>query len=139
MSLKSRITRAATATAVAGAALLTLAGPASASPSAPNIGDGYANNGAAVWCVQHNINHFLSITSDPNHPALIAEDSIWGPQTKAAVEWVQSNAYVDGQKLQVDGYVGPLTGDMIIGDGDPYYVGSYNAYCWQYIPTTYGP
>ncbi|MFH9349913.1 hypothetical protein [Kitasatospora sp. NPDC017646] len=49
MSLKSRIAKAATATAVAGAALLTLAGPASASPSAPTLGDGYANNGHAVW------------------------------------------------------------------------------------------
>ncbi|MFH9349912.1 peptidoglycan-binding protein [Kitasatospora sp. NPDC017646] len=66
----------------------------------------------------------------------MAEDGIWGPQTKAAVEWLQTDAYDGGQKLQVDGIVGPLTGDMIVGEGDPYYVGSYDAYCWQYIPTT---
>ncbi|MFI9362998.1 peptidoglycan-binding protein [Kitasatospora sp. NPDC053057] len=139
MSFKSHVARAVTATAVAGAAIFALAEPASAGPSAPTLGDGYADNTHAVWCVQHNINHFLSITTISDHPVLLAEDGIWGPETKAAVEWLQSSAYVDGQKLQVDGIVGPLTGDMIVGDGDPYYVGSYDAYCWQYIPTTYGP
>jgi peptidoglycan hydrolase-like protein with peptidoglycan-binding domain len=137
--LKSRIAKAATATAVAVAALVTLAGPATASSSAPNIGDGYADNTHAVWCVQHNLNHFLNITTQTDHPAPVAEDGIWGPQTKAAVQWLQSRTILGGRSLLADGIVGQLTGDAIISDGDPYYVGSYDAYCWQYIPTTYGP
>jgi hypothetical protein len=139
VSLKSRIARAATATAVAGASLFTLAGPASASPSAPSLGDGYDNNTHAVWCVQHNMNAYLKVSTDAGHPAPVGEDGIWGPQTKAAVQWFQARSIMDGQKLQVDGIVGPLTGDAIVLAGDPYYVGSYDAYCWQYIPTTYGP
>ncbi|MFH9355398.1 peptidoglycan-binding protein [Kitasatospora sp. NPDC017646] len=88
-----------------------------------------------MWCVQHNLDHFLSITTISDHPALSVEDGIWGPQTKAAVEWLQSSSYVDSQRLQVDCVVGPLTGDVIVGNGDPYYVGSYDAYCRQCIPT----
>ncbi|WP_158835637.1 hypothetical protein [Streptomyces sp. NRRL S-350] len=41
MSLNSRTAKAATATDVAGAALLTLVGPAAAGPGAPALGDGY--------------------------------------------------------------------------------------------------
>jgi hypothetical protein len=137
MSLKTRIAKAATATAVAGAALLTLAGPASASPSAPSLGDGYDNNTHAVWCVQHNLNDFLNRAVSA-HPAPVAEDGTLGPQTKAGVEWLQSGTMLDGQRLQVDGIVGPLTGDAIVANGDPYYIG-WGGYCWQYIPTTYGP
>ncbi|MEV7596362.1 peptidoglycan-binding domain-containing protein [Kitasatospora sp. NPDC089797] len=139
MSLTSRIARAATATAVAGAALLALSGTASASQSAPYIGDGYANNSQAVWCVQHNINHFIDITTKTDRPARLDEDGLWGPKTKAAVQWIQEDAYVGGQKLQTDGIVGPLTGDMIVGEGYPDSVGTYNSPCWAYIPTNYGP
>ncbi|MBD0692399.1 peptidoglycan-binding domain-containing protein [Streptomyces sp. CBMA123] len=127
------------AAAMAGAALLGLSGTAGASPSAPTLGDGYADNTHAVWCVQHNLNHFLNTTNQADHPAPVAEDGIWGPQTKSAVQWLQSHTFLSGRSLLPDGFVGPLTGNAIISDGDPYYVGSYDAYCWQYIPTTYGP
>ncbi|MEV7596361.1 hypothetical protein AB0O91_03120 [Kitasatospora sp. NPDC089797] len=131
--------RAAAALAAAGAALLGLAGTASASQSAPTLGDGYANNTHAVWCVQHNLNYFLNTTHLSDHPAQLAEDGAWGPQTKAAVQWLQAHTFLSGRSLLPDGYVGQLTGNAIISDGDPYYVGSSDAYCWQYIPTTYGP
>ncbi|MFF9646231.1 peptidoglycan-binding domain-containing protein [Kitasatospora aureofaciens] len=130
--------RAAAALAVAGSALLGLSGTASAAQGAPYIGDGYPNNSQAVWCVQHNINHFLGITTKTDHPAPLAEDGLWGPKTKAAVEWIQEDAYVDGQKLQVDGIVGPLTGDMIMGEGYQYGNGEQDSPCWPYIPTTFG-
>ncbi|MBD0692400.1 peptidoglycan-binding domain-containing protein [Streptomyces sp. CBMA123] len=139
MSLMSRITRTATATAVAGAALLALAGTASANQSAPYIGDGYANNSQAVWCVQHNLNHFIGITTRTNRPAPLDEDGIWGPKTKAAVQWLQTDSMVGGQWLQADGIVGPLTGSLIVGDGYPDSVGTSSSPCWQYIPTVEGP
>ncbi|MFF2149514.1 peptidoglycan-binding protein [Kitasatospora sp. NPDC058190] len=134
MSLKSRIAKAATATAVAGAALLTLAGPASANPNAPYIGYGYANNGAAVWCVQHQFNYFIK-NAYINYPA-ISEDSQWGPETYNAMVWLQKS-FMDPP---ADGIVGPKTGQYLYQMGEPYYTGygsanPSNAYCWQYLPT----
>ncbi|MFB7905703.1 peptidoglycan-binding protein [Kitasatospora sp. NPDC056076] len=136
---KRNFGRAAAALALAGSALLGLSGTAGAAPGAPFIGDGYANNTHAVWCVQHNLNYFLNRTTQADRPAPLAEDGLWGPQTKSAVQWLQAHTFISGRSLLQDGYVGQLTGNAIISDGDPYYVGSYDAYCWQYIPTTYGP
>ena len=72
--------RAVLAGAMAGTALLGLAGSASASDTAGYIGDGYANNSRAVWCVQHLIND----VARNNNRATIDEDSIWGLIPKLA-------------------------------------------------------
>ncbi|MFI9362999.1 peptidoglycan-binding protein [Kitasatospora sp. NPDC053057] len=135
MSLKSRIAKAATATAVAGATLVTLAGPASANPNAPTIGYGNVTSGAAVWCVQHNFNYFINNWTNHAFPN-IAEDSQWGPETNAAIVWFQKY-----KELQPDGLVGPQTGERVLILGDPYYTGNdtyypQNSYCWKYIPST---
>ncbi|MEV8529014.1 peptidoglycan-binding domain-containing protein [Streptomyces sp. NPDC052000] len=120
--------RAVVAVAVAGTALLGLAGSASASESAPYIGDGYANNSKAVWCVQHLIND----VARNNNRATIDEDSIWGPQTKDQVVWFQNFVHV-----QPDGIVGPFTGDNILYRGDGTY-GGKSGPCFAYVPSDSG-
>ncbi|MFB7905704.1 peptidoglycan-binding protein [Kitasatospora sp. NPDC056076] len=138
MTLKT-IGRTVVAAALAGSALLGLSGTASAAQGAPYIGDGYPNSHQAVWCVQHNLNRFIDITTKANRPARLDEDGYWGPKTKAAVQWMQTDAMVGGQWLQSDGIVGPLTGSLIVGYGYPDSIGSPSAPCWQYIPTVEGP
>ncbi|MFI9157571.1 peptidoglycan-binding domain-containing protein [Kitasatospora aureofaciens] len=120
--------RAVLAGAVAGTALLGLAGSASASDTAGYIGDGYANNSQAVWCVQHLIND----VARNNNRATIDEDSIWGPQTKDQVLWFQGFVHV-----QPDGIVGPFTGDNILYRGDQKYGGKSGS-CFAYVPSDSG-
>ncbi|WP_236653683.1 peptidoglycan-binding domain-containing protein [Streptacidiphilus melanogenes] len=127
-----------------GAAALALAASAvgaHASTTASWIGDGYPNNTHGVWCVQHSLNYFQRTVG----PAMkyqipvIAEDGIWGPQTKRAVVLFQEDMAVGN--LQADGVVGPKTGDALIETGDQYYNG-YNGeyatgYCADYVPTEF--
>ncbi|WP_042389782.1 peptidoglycan-binding domain-containing protein [Streptacidiphilus melanogenes] len=118
----------AVALTVASAALLTLAGPASASDTADYIGDNQPNNTHGVWCVQHLIND----VARQNNRATIAEDGVWGPRTKDQVQWFQSLVHV-----QPDGVVGPFTGDNILYRGDAYYGGT-SGYCFTYVPSDSG-
>ncbi|MFD7030974.1 peptidoglycan-binding protein [Streptomyces sp. NPDC059917] len=114
------------------AALLTGVGlgTANASPNAAYIGDGYANNAHAVWCVQHLYNVFAKEQRDRYHYATpdIAEDAAWGPRTKAAVTLLQS-WYSETQ----DGIVGPNTGWDLLHLDSGY--GGKGGYCYQYIPS----
>ncbi|MET7728438.1 peptidoglycan-binding domain-containing protein [Streptomyces mirabilis] len=136
MSIKSKIAKGAVAVTVAATALAGAAGTASASTTAPTIGNGYANNGNAVWCVQESLNYF---GKEPNLPVpvpTVSQDGIWGPKTEQVVKAFQQ----DITGLKADGYVGPITGENLLGYGDPYYTGygiaKNNAYCYQYIPST---
>ncbi|MGW3205999.1 peptidoglycan-binding domain-containing protein [Streptomyces sp. NPDC001135] len=141
MSLKSKIVKGGMVAAMTGAALIGVATSASASTGASDIGSGYPNSGAAVWCVQHNINYWLH-TSGSDAPQ-IAEDSAFGPATRAAIKEFQGE-----MGLTQDGVVGRQTGNAIMSHGDPYYTGSNmpndashqgtrSAYCYNYLPTTW--
>ncbi|WP_377272377.1 peptidoglycan-binding protein [Peterkaempfera sp. SMS 1(5)a] len=126
-----------TSAALAGAALLALTGTAHASLDAPYIGSGYSTNTHAVWCVQHDINYYLTHGAHvTNKIAALAEDGVWGAKTEAGVRWFQ------GQLSETpDGVVGALTGSDLLMEGDPYYNGSPTApgYCDQYIPGIWAP
>lgn len=101
---------------IAAAAALALAPSASASTTAPYIRYGSSGNG--VWCVQYALN-----TQGYN----LTEDSKFGPKTLAAVKSFQRHTY-----LHVDGIVGPLTGDEIVGADS-----SFNAaWCDSVVPTS---
>jgi hypothetical protein len=120
------------AAVVAGAALLSvcaLAGSASASTGASYIGYGHTTSGTSVWCVQHLVNDYRRLAGEP----LIDEDSSWGPQTFGAVEEFQHNVYGN---LQVDGVVGPQTGNKLLNiDWTDQYANTGG--CYGYIPTTW--
>ncbi|PKT68579.1 hypothetical protein CW362_34370 [Streptomyces populi] len=141
MSFKSTIVKGGMAAVMAGAALMGVATSAGASTGASYIGSGYPNSGAAVWCVQHNINYWL-VTSGSDAPTT-GEDSKFGPATKAAIKEFQGE-----MGLPQDGVVGPKTGNAIMSHGDPYYTGSNmpndewhqgtkSAYCYNYLPTNW--
>ncbi|WP_289735071.1 peptidoglycan-binding domain-containing protein [Streptomyces macrolidinus] len=70
-------------------------------------------------------------TASQGHP-LITEDGLWGPQTKAQVQWFQGLFHV-----QPDGVVGPFTGDYVLYYGDQYYGGT-SGYCFTYVPSDSG-
>ncbi|RKT09779.1 hypothetical protein BX285_6884 [Streptomyces sp. 1114.5] len=101
------------------------AGPAQASPSAGYIGDGYGNNSHGVWCVQHLVN---DVAAGHGKGRPLAEDGVWGPNTKSWVRWYQG---IDGRTQ--DGIVGRDTGGDLLLDGDQYY-GGWN-YCYTYVPS----
>ncbi|MFH9354840.1 peptidoglycan-binding protein [Kitasatospora sp. NPDC017646] len=113
----------------AATALLTVGtlAQAQASPSAGYIGDGYANNSHGVWCVQHLVN---DVASAKGKGRPLAEDGLWGPNTKSWVTWYQG---ASGHGLSKDGIVGKGTGGWLLLDGDSYY-GGYN-YCYNYVPS----
>ncbi|MFB7905702.1 peptidoglycan-binding domain-containing protein [Kitasatospora sp. NPDC056076] len=120
--------RAVLAVAMAGTALLGLAGTADASESAGYIGDNQTNDSTGVWCVQH----LLNDVARANNRATIDEDRIWGPKTKDQVQWFQAFVHV-----QPDGIVGPFTGDNLLYRGDAQYGGKHGA-CFPYIPSDSG-
>ncbi|MFB8177658.1 peptidoglycan-binding protein [Streptomyces sp. NPDC055966] len=109
-------------------------GIANASTTAPYVGYGYSTKYNAVLCVQHNLNYAFQNTplANQNPPAQLAEDGIWGNKTWGAVEWFQSKT-----NIQVDGIVGPNTGDWLAGYGDPSSLGSPYRPCYPYIPTSW--
>ncbi|MFD5815705.1 peptidoglycan-binding protein [Streptomyces sp. NPDC127038] len=119
---------------MAGAAVLGVAGGASADPGVGNIGSGYTTSGAGVWCVQHNLNYIISHQSGNPPYRNLSEDSTWGPQTAADVRWYQASV-----NLQADGVVGQQTGTSLILNGDKYYNGdTWNGpgYCYYKMPGT---
>ncbi|MFE2918343.1 peptidoglycan-binding protein [Kitasatospora indigofera] len=137
MTIRNTLTKGAWATALAAATLAGATTSASAN-SAPYIGDGYPNNTHAVWCVQNSVNYAISHYAFGQYPA-IAEDGVWGPRTKAAVQEFQYlfSANTTGVMVQ-DGIVGRMTGEHLLQYGDPYYTGGpvqpSDAYCTRYLP-----
>ncbi|MEW2117076.1 peptidoglycan-binding domain-containing protein [Streptomyces sp. NPDC005474] len=118
----------AAATALAAAAI---SGTANASTSAPYIGDGYRNTTSGVRCVQAIINNWYE-SWGPGSPR-IAEDGLWGPQTKQAL--VQ---YQEAFSVRPDGVVGPQTGYALL-TSDAYDPNQgRNGRCYPYIPTPAG-
>ncbi|WP_327739127.1 peptidoglycan-binding protein [Streptomyces nojiriensis] len=123
--------RTALAAAAAALAATALSGTANASTSASYIGDGYRNNTHGVWCVQEIVNNWYEGWG-PGSPR-IAEDGIWGPQTKQALQQFQQ-----AFSVKADGVVGPQTGYALLTNDahDPYQ--GRNGYCYTYIPTPAG-
>ncbi|MFG2142870.1 peptidoglycan-binding protein [Streptomyces sp. NPDC048696] len=120
------------AAAVAGATIFAvgaMAGSASASTGASYVGYGHVTSGTPVWCVQHLVNDYRRAAGETP----ISEDNSWGPQTDAAVREFQS--VVNGN-LQVDGVVGPQTGNKLLNyDWTDQYANK--GYCYGYVPTTW--
>jgi hypothetical protein len=133
--------RCATAVAVASMSLLGLAGTADAQPGVSNyVGYGQTNNPHAVWCTQHMLNYIFR--TDPlQHHGQISEDSAFGPQTDEAIRYEQRMAHL----AQVDGIVGPQTGDVLLNYGDPTYGIRFDdqtlttgyGYCYSLLPSLY--
>ncbi|MER6778127.1 MULTISPECIES: peptidoglycan-binding domain-containing protein [unclassified Streptomyces] len=136
MSMHS-LTRTAVLAGAATLALTTLTGTAEARVGAPYVGYGQANNGAAVWCVQHQVNRFFKDHA-PWH-GQISEDSAFGPQTDEAIRVFQREVKRDlAPGMQVDGIVGPLTGTYLLILGDPVYGRdgwTDNGYCIGQLPS----
>jgi len=117
----------------AGLALLTVGTvtQAQASTTAGYIGDGYANNTHGVWCVQHLLN---DVAADSGYGRPLAEDGLWGPNTRAWVQWYQRTS-PSLYNLSVDGIVGQGTGGYLLLEGDQYYGG--RNYCYAYVPSRF--
>ncbi|MFI0898900.1 hypothetical protein [Streptomyces sp. NPDC020983] len=118
---------AASAALLAGANL----GTAQASTTAGYIGDGYANNANAVWCVQHLYNAWAKVQRDVYGYVTrdIGENGVWNAETENAVTlFPYGYSY-----LTPDGIVGPSTGTLLLKQ-DTYY-GGHN-YCFPYIPSS---
>jgi peptidoglycan hydrolase-like protein with peptidoglycan-binding domain len=140
MRSKTMLAKTVGALVLTAAALAATTTGASANTNAGYIGDGYANNTHAVWCVQDSINWAFSHTN-VKYPA-VAEDGQWGPKTKAAVlafQYYFSDENVGA--MAQDGVVGPATGQYLIEYGNPYYDGGNSrpntAYCYGYLPSDY--
>ncbi|MFJ9843223.1 peptidoglycan-binding protein [Kitasatospora sp. NPDC101155] len=129
MAIHSLVKRAAVAAATAAVAVIPMAGTASANTDAGYVGYGQANNWNAVYCVQAEINYF-TYQHGLRYPRL-TEDGYWGPATYNAVVMFQ-NQLISYTK-HADGEVGPLTGNMLIANGDPTMYGN----CRNALPTTY--
>ncbi|MFJ5549297.1 peptidoglycan-binding protein [Streptomyces sp. NPDC093225] len=130
------LTRTAVLAGAATLALTALTGTAEARVGAPYIGYGQANNGSAVWCVQHQVNFFFK-KSAPWH-GQISEDSKFGPQTDEAIRVFQQIVKRElAPGMDVDGIVGPMTGTylLILGDPDFGRDGKGNGYCEGYLPS----
>jgi peptidoglycan hydrolase-like protein with peptidoglycan-binding domain len=145
MTLSSKLAKGAVALAFAGAATFGVASSAQAAEGVSHyIGDGYTNNTHGVWCLQESLNYFQAHGNQGDfygvHIPNVAQDGVWGPQTKQAVLAFQQIEHSRDSSVSVDGVVGPVTGNYLITDGDPYYTsGGANdtAYCFAFLPTTY--
>ncbi|MGQ4484538.1 peptidoglycan-binding protein [Streptomyces sp. 372A] len=127
--------KAARAAAVTVAALsaVALAGPAQAVTTAPYVA--YGDTGTAVKCVQIAVN-----VADEVHVG-ITVDGIWGARTEERVRAFQRDhrwAFGEvGQEipLDVDGVVGPNTGDVMLDFIEAYAPGWGNT-CYYALPTS---
>ncbi|MFE5593116.1 peptidoglycan-binding protein [Streptomyces sp. NPDC056549] len=124
MSSHPVLTRAALLTSAVATALVTFAGTASASPSAPYLG--YGSQGEGVKCVQ------IAVNWANAYPVHLAEDGVWGDQTQRGVVAFQRWKLGDAQ---ADGVVGPNTGDKVmqILNQAP----ALAEQCYDYVPTHY--
>ncbi|MFF7339739.1 peptidoglycan-binding protein [Streptomyces sp. NPDC008163] len=138
MNIRTTLTRATLTAGLAAAAALGMVATATASTSAANIGYGRSTAGDQVWCVQHSLNYFVTHSwvnrypRPPYEPSQFSEDSQWGPKTEAMVKWFQDL----WETTNVDGIVGPMTGDVLVSVGDQYYNAHQQGYCYWRIPTT---
>ncbi|MFF8413049.1 peptidoglycan-binding domain-containing protein [Streptomyces omiyaensis] len=125
------VRRAAVLAATLGLAAAASSTTAGASTTASYIGDGYPNNTHGVWCVQEIANNWYEGWG-PGSPR-IAEDGIWGPRTKQALQQFQ-----EAFGVKPDGVVGPQTGYRLLTSdpADPYQ--GRNGYCYGYLPTPAG-
>jgi peptidoglycan hydrolase-like protein with peptidoglycan-binding domain len=118
---RAGVTAGALALLAAGTAVL--APTASASPTAPLLGEGSAGTG--VKCVQGAVN--VGLISRGEKP--LAVDGIYGPATKSAVR-----AFQGWLGLSVDGVVGPITGDKIVFVNNEYDTPA-GVVCFNFVPT----
>ncbi|WP_328942741.1 peptidoglycan-binding protein [Streptomyces sp. NBC_00250] len=125
--LKTLVSRTGVLVAATALAALALPGSAQAAKGASYVGYGQTNNWTAVWCVQKNINSAIMWYGLDYE--LLTADGSFGPKTDQAVRYMQ-NAWLGAG--EVDGIVGPKTGDMILEAGK-----AYLDTCNRYIPTTY--
>ncbi|MDJ0339989.1 hypothetical protein QMK19_06705 [Streptomyces sp. H10-C2] len=131
--LKKIVTRAAVVAAAAALTFGAAVGTANANtdPRLGYVGDNQANNTHAVWCVQKMFNDWRTMYYN-DHWA-VAQDGIWGPHTREALEAFQGSVWNWGDVPKVDGIVGPTTGTQLIehsGSG-------YAPYCNTYLPTNH--
>ncbi|MER6097487.1 peptidoglycan-binding domain-containing protein [Streptomyces sp. NPDC001728] len=116
--------RAALLTSSVALAVVSLAGTASAVPSAPYVA--YGDQGDGVRCVQ------AAVVWSHTSSARLEEDGIWGDRTQAGV--------LDFQRAklgssQADGVVGPNTGDKmlaVLGQNPAMY-----EFCYDVLPSHY--
>ncbi|MFH9349733.1 peptidoglycan-binding protein [Kitasatospora sp. NPDC017646] len=108
------------------AATLALAAPAQASTTASYIGDGYPNSYNSVHCVQTLLNDWVTNVAG-NSGARVAEDGLWGPQTKGLVTYFQQVQSQTNPSIVPDGIVGKNTGNVMVY--------SHSQPCYAYIPT----
>ncbi|MCX5392097.1 peptidoglycan-binding protein [Streptomyces sp. NBC_00094] len=100
-------------------------GTAGAVEGAGYVGYGYTTSGGAVWCAQTLVNDAARKAGR----AQIAEDGQWGPKTDAQIRW-----YQQWTGSEVDGIVGPETGNLLLFFGDKDYGGEYG-HCYWYLPS----
>ncbi|MFD8205442.1 peptidoglycan-binding protein [Streptomyces sp. NPDC059695] len=122
MSSRPVLKRAALLSSAAAVALVTFAGTAGASTSAPYLS--YGSRGDGVTCVQAAVNlaHAVSVP--------LEIDGAWGDRTQAGVVAFQRWKLGDSQ---ADGVVGPDTGDrmMQVLSQAP----ALAEQCYDYLPT----
>ncbi|MFK0096926.1 peptidoglycan-binding protein [Streptomyces sp. NPDC091040] len=120
-----RSVRAAVVT-VAALSAVALAGPAQAVSTAPYVA--YGDTGTAVKCVQIAVN-----VADEVHVG-ITVDGIWGARTEERVRAFQRDNSQD-IPLDVDGVVGPNTGDVMLDYIAAYALNWLNT-CYYALPTS---
>ncbi|MFG2565407.1 peptidoglycan-binding protein [Streptomyces sp. NPDC048567] len=118
---------------VAALSAVALAGPAQAVSTAPYVA--YGDTGTAVKCVQIAVN-----VADEVHVG-ITVDGIWGARTEERVRAFQrDNIWAVGENgqdipLDVDGVVGPNTGDVML-DFIAAYANNWLNTCYYALPTS---
>nr|WP_202540873.1 peptidoglycan-binding domain-containing protein [Streptomyces sp. SID2563] len=111
---------------VAALSAVALAGPAQAVSTAPYVA--YGDTGTAVKCVQIAVN-----VADEVHVG-ITVDGIWGARTEERVRAFQRDNSQD-IPLDVDGVVGPNTGDVMLDYIAAYALNWLNT-CYYALPTS---
>ncbi|MBS2539576.1 peptidoglycan-binding protein [Catenulispora sp. NF23] len=123
-----RIRNAAIAAVVTAAAGLIAVPAAQARVGAGWVGNGETNNPHAVWCVQNMLDG-LGYNAG-------ATDSLWGPNTRAAVLRFQT-AYRSVLGTP-DAIVGPSTGDELLDVwAATGHSNGWGGYCGYWLPTTH--
>ncbi|MEZ0095910.1 peptidoglycan-binding protein [Streptacidiphilus sp. EB129] len=115
-------------TAVLAAGALGGVASANSNPSTPWVGPGQTNTYDGVWCVQRLLNDI----GDPGWHHL-DEDGSFGPDTAGAIRAYQQAVkdYGAVPSMQVDGIVGPQTGNLLVGAT----YGASGTNCANILPT----